>query len=405
MLEVTDKLHINRINGSIDRGGWECNFTALNDTDAFEINQRILVKWRGAFGGSPSVQRVAFDGYVLPTRIDFDRTGSTTQFIAQTSDGFLRRGWLQGIGFADVHDLVNPFDLRTNYHQYGRLTVPAIAGEEMTLGRIVQHILGYYDTQGQGPASNPDWVAHTNMVYHPTQNPLGWITLDYVETTPFDATTNPDGTMRTDRIAIRETDNLWERLTEIARSEFFEIYFDKNDTLHYTKHPMYRTVIPDPVMTFDEHFTAAPVSVEVRSSSQVRQVKLHAISDSGDNTLHSTYPESPTYVYGRVLDISRLRCNHQETLDSWCRRKYFYENREYTVRWTAPGLCGLLFEILDRVQVTYSGTAANGVHIDWDQDKFWITEIDVQPDDYGSGVTVFTLESENPCLDENEYPC
>jgi len=79
----------------------------------------------------------------------------------------------------------------------------------------------------------------------------------------------------------------------------------------------------------------------------------------------------------------------------WAARHWAYLNREHTVRWTAPGLCGLLFEILDRVSITYTGTSANGVHLDWMEKKFWIQEIDVTPDDQFGGTSTFLLEEEN----------
>ncbi len=55
----------------------------------------------------------------------------------------------------------------------------------------------------------------------------------------------------------------------------------------------------------------------------------------------------------------------------------------------------MLFEIADRVQVTYTGTSANGVHIDWTDKKFWIHDIKVYPDDAFGGKSVFKLEAEN----------
>ncbi len=100
-------------------------------------------------------------------------------------------------------------------------------------------------------------------------------------------------------------------------------------------------------------------------------------------------------VYAKAPELDRIRCNDQSTLDEWARRHYYFENRPYTVRWTAPGLCGLLFEILDRVQITYTGTAANGVDVDWTEEKFWIHEITVTPDAGHGGRSEFLLEAEN----------
>jgi len=260
--------------------------------------------------------------------------------------------------------------------------------------------LGYYDSLGVPPATNPDWVAHTNLVYDAVHNPAGWITLDYVTMDPFVDPGNLGGSMRVDHYIVRETNNLWSTIQQIAKNEFFVAYFDKENNLHYERHPMYATVLPTPVMEFDEDFMLAKPTVYVRhmdtvsAVGTVRQVRLHAVQDDG-SLLHSEYPEHPTHVYGKVPEISYLRCNSQDTLDHWAEVLYNFENRDFTIRVEAAGLCGLLFEIGDRVEVTYTGTAANGVHIDWTQKKFWIHEITVSPD-YGlTGRTRFVLEAES----------
>lgn len=389
MLDISGDLRISRINGSLSRGGWECRLTSLSpretpddpvdatygataSTDALLRWQKICVRWKSAFGTCPATRRVAFVGWTMPSRFQFDRASSRSEFIAQTTDGALRRGWIQGISFEDVGA-----GARADYHEYDN------AHFNMRLGRLVQHILGYHDA---GADLGPQWVAHTNLVYHAVENPHGWIHLDNVDLT---------NSVRVDRYNVRETDNLWARLREMARNEFYEIVFDKTDTLWYKPHPMYLAPLPDPVMVFDEDFCVVPPNVEVRDVDQVRQVKLHAMTDAG-GTLHSDYPALVVPSYGNVVDISRLRCNDQATLDLWAERRWAYLNRQFTVRWTAPGLCGLLFEILDRVSITYTGvTTVNGVHLDWLEKKFWIQEIDVTPDDRFGGTSTFLLEEEN----------
>jgi len=385
--DISDKVQISQINASLSRGGWMAKLVSFNDTDILAHHQKITIPWRSMFGGTSGILRTAFKGYVMPTRIQFDVASSLTEYIAETSDGFLRKGWLQGLGLADVGA-----GARAHYHQWDNTT--GAPTERMTMGRIVKHILGYYDELGVPPATNPDWVAHTNLVYHPTQNPSGWINIDNVETTPFDAVAAPNGTMRVDRYIVRETTNLWSRLQEIAKNEFFVIYFDKNDNCYYTKHPMYRDVIPPVVMTFDKDYIVGPPIVDVRDENTIRQVKLHAVQDDG-STIHSNYPVVPTHVYGNVADTTYIRCNDQDTLDEWAERYYKFENRPYTVHWTAPGLSGLLFDILDRVQITYAGTSANGVDINWANEKFWIHEINVLPGAGFGGTTEFLLEAEN----------
>jgi hypothetical protein len=379
---------VQHINGSSDRGGWEMRFTSLSDTDAVTRWENVTHWWRGAFGAPPGVQRVGFNGWVMPQRFEFDRVGSHADFIAQTSDGFLRRAWCQGISFAEI------LGARANYHEFQTAAATANMDQYLTLGKIVTHILGYYDNEGVPPATNPDWVAHTNMVFDAAQNPGGWITLDNVEVLnsahiAYDAVRGQPGEYK-----VRETDNLWERLREIARNEFYQIYFDKSDVLWYQPHPMYIAPLPNPVMTFDADFAAGAPVVTVRDVDQVRQVRLHAM-DSQSNTLHSEFPAAPTVQYGNVLDISRIRCDEQAQLDDWAERTFLFENRPWTLQWVAAGLVGLLFEINDRVNVTYTGTTANGVHIDWTEEKFWISDINVVPDEQFSGTSTFILEAEN----------
>jgi hypothetical protein len=386
-----DDIIVHHINGSTDRGGWEMRFTSLSDTDAVVRWENVTHWWQGAFGAPPGVLRVGFNGWVLPQRFEFDRAGSQADFIAQTSDGFLRRAWCQGIGFAEV------LGARAHYHEFQTVGA-AVANMDqwLTLGKIVTHLLGYYDNEGVPPATNPDWVAHTNMVFDPVHNPGGWITLDNVDVLNsahigYDAVRGLPGPYE-----VRETDNLWERLREIARNEFYQIYFDKTDTLWYQPHPMFTAPLPNPVMTFDASFAAAAPIVTLRDENEVRQVVLNAV-DSQSNVIKPIvkFPAAPTVQYGNVRNISRIRCDERTQLVDWAERVYLFANRPYTVTWTAAGLVGLLFEINDRVQITYTGTAANGVHIDWTEEKFWISDIQVTPDERNSGLTTFILEAEN----------
>lgn len=387
-LDISNDIEISNISASVSDGGWKTVFRVVNDSDLLELYHNVVVHWQGAHGGDFGAPLLAFNGYVVPQRVTIAGTGSSTEQVASTSHGILRTGWLQGLGLADTDA-----DPRDHYHQWDSVTGGGNA-ERMTLGRIVRHILGFYDELGVPPATNPDWIAHTNLVYHAVHNPHGWISLDEVEVEPFDAVANPDGTMRLDLLVVRESNNLWTTLQSLARTEFFEIYFDKSDTLHYTRHPMYRDVLPDPVMTFDKSFCSRPPVVQFRDAQQLRQARFAAFMDDGD-TLHSNFPVTPTHVYGNAPIISNLRCNDQDTLDSWAARYYYFTNRPWTVTWVAPGACGLRFELLDRVQITYTGTLANGVHIDWNEEKFWIHSISVDPIKGGSATTTYVLEAES----------
>lgn len=386
-LNISDLLRIESINGSVNRGGWEVRFQVMTDTDLLDLHQELTLTWDPRFGSYAMPTQLAFKGHVVPSQFSFDVSGSLTKCIARTSDAFLERGWLQGVHFVDVDT-----DGRANYHQFDSVT--GFPTERLTLGRLVRHILGYYDDLGAPPGTNPDWVAHTNMVYDAVQNPHGWIDLDGVEEAPFADPGNLDGTARAERYMIRETNNLWGAIRSIATNDHFVAYFDKNNNFYYQRNPMFNTVLPAPVMEFDRNFCAGKPQVIFRDKSQIRQVRYHAVTDDAD-TIHSDYPASSTHVYGNVVNQSRFRCSDQDALDYWAQIRYLWENRPYTIKWPAPGLAGLLFELYDRVEITYSGTTANGVHINWANEKFWITDIVVTPNAFLSGNTIFTLEAEN----------
>jgi len=386
-LNVSDSLAISSISGSANRGGWEVRFNVMADTDLLDLYQELLLTWDPLIGDYGMPTQEAFHGHVVPAQFVFDVKGSSTQCVARTSDSILERGWLQGVHFVDVDA-----DGRANYHQFDSVT--GVSPERLTLGRLVRHILGYYDALGNPPATNPDWVAHTNMVYHATLNPHGWIDLSGVETTPFADPGNLDGTARAERYMIRESNNMWGVIRNIAKNDHFVAYFDKGNGFHYERNPMFQAALPSSVMTFTKEFCAGRPQVVFRDAQQIRQVRYHAVTDDAD-TLHAEYPISSTHVYGNVVNQSRLRCSDQDALDYWAKVRYFWENRPYTVKWPAPGLSGLLFELYDRVAITYAGTTANGVHIDWTSEYFYITDISVSPNGFRSGTTMLTLEAEN----------
>lgn len=385
-LNVSDSLVLRHISGNASRGGWEALFSVMSDTDLFSLYQEITFTMDPIFGGVKWPTTLVFHGHAIPKQYSFAHDGSLTELSARTSDAFLESGWLQGVHFVDV-DAAG----RANYHQFDSVTG---AVERLTLGRLVRHILGYDDTLGVPPGTNPDWVAHCNLVYDAAHNPHGWIDLDSVETTPWATPGNLDGTARAERYIIRETNNLWSAIRSIATNDHFVAYFDKNNTFHYERNPMFQAVLPAVVMIFTETFCAGRPQVAFRDKRQVDQVKYHAVTDDAD-TIHANYPSSVTHVYGRTINQSRFRCNDADQLEYWATIRYAWENRPYTVRWPAPGLCGLLFELYDRVGITYTGTDENGVDIDWTNRKFWITDIQVTPGGFLGGNTVFTLEAEH----------
>jgi len=386
MEDVSSKIKVSRISYSTDRGGWELLFDVLGETDLFEYGQKINLTWRPAFGSSFGEVRRAFNGYVINRRFSFNATKSMASYKARTSDAFLEHGWVQGINFAYITG-----DVRDTYHQWDDV----LSGGYMTMGKIVRHLMGYFEHWAcrDFPAGD-EWIAHTNMVYHSIRNPDGWIRFGNFTVDPW-SIGNLKGSMRVNRYVVEESSNLWNSIRRIADNEFFTTGFTKDDVMHYRRHPMFADTLPDPVVTITADMLIGEPRVTYLDTQGLSRVILHAVTDLGE-TMHAYYPAvGDTERPGRVIEVSYIRCNDQSMLSAWASYKYLYEMRDVDVDIVLPGLSGLLFEGLDRVVFTYTGTTANGVHIDWVEKPFWIHNITVVPNDNGSGHTELSLKAEN----------
>jgi len=187
---------------------------------------------------------------------------------------------------------------------------------------------------------------------------------------------------------------MWSALQNVARNEFYYLYFDKLNALHYIPHPMFGT-LPTPVMEFTADFCADRPVVKPRAQKKVSTVMLKAVDEDG-TVYTSEYPATPADE-GRPKELTRIRVGGaapQARLDVLVRRVYDWETRDYTVEWPAPGWSGFFFDLLDRVELSYTGTSANGVHLDWYQKKFWIHRIQMAPGPGLTGMTRFLLEEE-----------
>jgi len=146
-------------------------------------------------------------------------------------------------------------------------------------------------------------------------------------------------------------------------------------------------------MVWDNDFITEPLEIKLRTDKRIKQVILRALQDAG-TIITSVYPAQEATVepeaYGMKLELTRLRCNTQALLDIWARRRYQWENRDYTVVVRRPGLVGCWFELMDIIELTYSD-AADG--ISFVNEKFFIHKIDMTYDPgTKSGQTTFTLE-------------
>lgn len=339
------------INADISRGGWQVRGTVYNDANAITENQEVEIFLNAKTDGIWDLNFLKrFQGYALPQSIRRFHDRSTMEFVAYTSDAYLKRGRVQGIYFIR-------HAAPSNAHQ--------IAG--MTSGHIVEHLID----------------GHTNMGPS-TPAPNGWVNIDDI-----DLTNSADLTV----LALHEG-IIWERIKQLAENEFYVCYFSKDDYFHYIPHPCFNTPLPTATMEWDNNFFAEPLEIIPRTDKRVKQVHLRALTDAGA-ILTAIYPAtSPAVVepeaFGEPFTKFRLRCNTQAQLNTWAERIYQWENRDYTIRVHANGIAGVYFELLDLIQITHSN-ASDG--IDWSQENFFIHKIDVQlnPKDRTAKST-FTLE-------------
>jgi len=356
MTSYLEDVQIQSIVGDADKGGWECTLVALQDTDAVSKWQEVTIPFRfGSSDGWDEDWRTGLVGHALPLGFDFDRLLSGARFSVATSNRFLENAGLQGIPFADQSVCgAGPF----NDHQI----------DKMRIGHIVEHILEH----------------HCNI--STATNPEGWADTSDIDTT---------NSSRVNRLNVHQTNNMWAALQELARFEFYYIYFSRDNAVHYIPHPMFGT-LPASVMEFTGDFCVGRPTVQIHADKKVSQVKLWATDEDGA-IYTSTWPASPSGE-GFPLEMRKVRVGGaapQTRLNALVRRVYDWHNRDYTVQWTAPGLSGLFFELLDRVGVTYDGPVEPaGVHVSWSDKKFWVHRVQAVPNPGHMGQTVFTLEEE-----------
>ena len=349
MTSWLEDVQIQSITADAAQGGWECALVCFQDTDCIEKWQEVRLPFRfGSGSGWDEDTRSGLVGHALPLGFDYDFLVSNARFSIATSNRFLEGMTAQGIGFTEAA-------VPANSHQI----------TNMRLGHIVEHIL----------------EEHCNI--STTTNPEGWVDTSDIDTT---------NSTRVDRYNFRQTNNAWSALQELGRNEFYWLYFSKDNAVHYIPHPMFSAVLPTPVMEFTASFCSERPTVNIHAVKKVSQMKLKAVTDGGA-VLTSIYPATPADE-GQLREMTRMRCNSQARLDVLVRREYDWQTRDYTVQWPAPGFSGLLFELLDRVYVTYTGTAANGVDIDWKRKPFWVHRMEMRPGPAYTGQTIFTLEEE-----------
>jgi hypothetical protein len=340
----TDVFVFDTITGDIGRGGWEATGSFMNAQGLADYSRRAEIFYMPeGLGVWNEDWLLALRGFLLPRTITWDRGKSRTEVTMATSHVFLENAGLQGIFFASVAVPTNP-------HQ----------NTQWTLGEIVEHIV----------------EDHTNVA--------DWADTSGIETV--DSTS-------VNYYTVHESNSIWNTLKRIGSNEYYVPYFTKRDELIYNVHPMFASSLPEPVMEIDSRYMIGQPSVTYRDEIIPDQVQLYALTDAGA-VLRSDYPEA-IGSEGRRNKVTNLRCNSQVRLNELAQRLYLFLQRQYSVTLTMPGPWGLMMELYDRAELTYSGTTQNGVAFQWDQKKFWINRISVRRVHNFGAVTELVLDEED----------
>ena len=342
--------HIGEISGSLQEGGWRATGNIFSDADRLQWYQEAE-SWYylyrgGAWEPSP---RLGFRGHLLPEQWQKTFQGSTAPWRAFTAQEFLKRLELQGIFHAEA---ASP----ANQHQYN-------VGD--TYGHIIEHLLGKAGQYG-----------HWNGVIDIWPEGFCRLDIDQTNSAAFGVYDQKGG-------------NMWSRMQEIATIEFFLLWVSKNNVIHYTPNNMFLTPLPSVTMDITSSHLLEPLRITSRNTEQVGQIKLFGTTPGGLQ-ISGKYPTDPTA--GPIMVESGFMATSNAQMNTIAERKYKYANRDVSVTAMLPGAIGLLFEIMDRVSVTYTSSVDG---ITWSAKKFWVEEIRVQLRDFFNATTTMRLEAEN----------
>lgn len=343
---TTDYIAIDSITGDISRGGWEASASFINNQGFADYSRRSETYFMAeGLGVWDDDWRLGLRGFILPKSVTFDKGQSRTEVTLATSHVFLENAGLQGIYF-NTDGTPDP----DNPHEQA----------SWTLGGIVEHIV----------------EEHTNIT-------------DWVDTSGIETVDSSSINYYT----VHESGSIMNTVQQIGSNEFYVPYFTKNDNFIYDVHPMFAPALPEPVMEIDQNYIIGQPTIRYRDELVPDQVRLWALTDNG-TVLYQEYPDN-IGVDGRRHPFENLRCNNQARLNVLAQRAFLFLQRQFVVDLSIAGPWGLLMELYDRVEVTYNGTARNGVSVQWNEKKFWIQKISVRRVHNFGAVTDLTLDEEN----------
>jgi hypothetical protein len=335
---------IGTIQGSAQDGGWTASGAVFNDADRLQFYQQLRVWYRLYAAGWEAKLRGAFLGHLTPDPWSKFVQGSEAPFTAKMANEILKDGEVQGIFYLSVSS--SP----ANRHQiilmkYAHIIYELIGGH---CNLMHKDEAARYDTTlwgGGGP---------TTVTF-----PEGFVRLNL----------NISSSSAVASYDLKQG-NLWGRMQEIAQKDNYMLYVDKTGVLNYQPHPMFAATLPTAVMTLTSAHLSAPLEV-TRRSEKIGQVKLEGTTPQGIQ-IRGKYPTQPTA--GPILQRIGYLATSNALMATIAERMYRYENRDTLAIAHLPGAMGLMFDILDRVSVTYTSSADG---ITWSAKKFWVNKIKV----------------------------
>jgi hypothetical protein len=361
-VEASTTLILQSIEADGERGGWQATASFANDQDEAVYGRRVDIYWLPEGDGVWADESLlALSGSILPQSVRFDIRQSGTPVTITTSNFFLDNSALRGIFFTDEDPISNP-------HEYA----------DLRLGTIVKHIVEQHtNISSTAFVQNDDGTFSTDPIggWSDTSN------IDVIFTTKVNAFTR------------RQSNSLWQAVKDIAKNEFYVAYFGKDDSFNYEPHPVFKTVLDPFTLDIDSTMIVGQPEVKFRDTVDLDQAVLAALTDQGE-ILSAQFPSVQT-IQGRSLNLTNLRCNDQNRLNNLAQRVFSFESRLYDLRIQLPGPAGLYLELFDRVSLTYSGTARNGVSLSFTDEPFFIQKIRVNRVGNFGAITELELTQEN----------
>lgn len=353
---------IAKIQADISNGGWAASGEVFNDADRLDFYQQVKLWYRLYAGGWEAATRPAFAGHLTPDPWQKLVQGSNAPWSALNAQDVLKQGEVQGIFYKSVSS--SP----ANRHQIINMKYAHI---------IYELISGHCNLMHKNERTTYDSTLWSGSFTSRAYNE-GFLRLN-LDITNSSAVSSYE----------LKQGGFWQRLKDIAEIDFYLLFVDKYNKLHFIPHPMFAGgTLPTAALTITDGLLLEPLTIE-RRNEFVGQVKLQGTTPQGLQ-IRGKYPSNPTA--GPIIQKKGYLATSNSLMTTIATRMYKYYNRDVTVTAVLPGAVGLLLELMDRVAITYS---SSGDGISWSSKKFWIQKIEVAVKPDFTAVTTLTLDAEN----------